>query len=110
MQIEASGSESFIEEFRLHLHDQLEKNGFVKGPRFGQHETYMKRDQILSLEISEESEGRECTFHVESEQNINELPKMWDSALIEYGKELIKRVESFAQDPRFVKEALKSLY
>ena len=110
MQIEIQGSQCFLEEFRLCFHDQLESNGYLKGPKVGQHETYMKRDVILSIEISEESEGRECCFHVESEQNINELPKMWDNALVEYAKQMMNRVEKNAHDMAFVKAALKSLF
>jgi hypothetical protein len=109
MQIDVHGPDSFLEELRLNFHDQLEKNGYVKGPKVGQHETYMKKDVILSLEISEESEGHECTLHVESEQNISDLPKMWDNAVIEYAKGLISRVKGIAQDSQLVKEALKSL-
>jgi hypothetical protein len=109
MQIEVHGPECFLEEFRLNFHDQLEKNGYLKGPKVGQHETYMKGDLILSLEISEESEGRLCCFHVESEQNISELPEMWDKALVEYTKQAIDRVEKSAQDSTAVKKALKLL-
>jgi hypothetical protein len=110
MQIEVHGPESFLEEFRLNFHDQLEKNGYLKGPKVGQHETYMKGDFILSIEISEESEGRHCCFHVESEQNIPELRQIWDNALIEYAKQTIDRLEKTAQDPTSVKNALKSLF
>jgi hypothetical protein len=110
MQIEVHGPESFLEEFRLNFHDQLEKNGYLKGPKVGQHETYMKGDLILSLEISEESEGRNCCLHVESEQNISELPEMWDQALVEYAKQAIDRVEKNAQDSTSVKNTLKSLF
>ncbi|HEY7161739.1 MAG TPA: hypothetical protein VH815_10795 [Acidobacteriota bacterium] len=109
MQIEVHGSDSFLEEFRLNFHDQLQKNGYLKGPKVGNHETYMKGDVILSIEISEESEGRECCFHVESEQDISELPQMWDNALVEYAKQMIDRVEKNAQDPSSVKKTLKSL-
>jgi hypothetical protein len=109
MQIEVHGPESFLEDLRLNLHDQLEKNGYLKGPKVGSHETYMKGDLILSLEITEESEGRHCCFHVESEQNISELPEMWDNALIEYAKQAIDRAEKNAQDPASVKAALKLL-
>jgi len=109
MQIEVHGSESFLEEFRLNFHDQLEKNGYLKGPKVGQHETYMKGDVILSVEISEESEGRECCFHVESEQNASELLQIWDNALVEYATQVIDRVEKNAQDPASVKKALKLL-
>lgn len=109
MQIEVHGSESFLEEFRLNFHDQLQKSGYLKGPKVGPHETYMKGDVILSVEISEESEGRECCLHVESEQDIIELPKMWDNALIEYAKQMIERVEKNAQNQASVKKTLKSL-
>ena len=110
MQIEVHGPDSFLQEFRLNFHDQLEKNGYLKGPKVGQHETYMKGDVILSIEISEESEGRECCLHVESEQSISELPKMWDNALVEYAKQLLDRLEKNAQDSTSVKKALKSLF
>jgi len=109
MQIEIHGPESFLEDLRLNFHDQLEKNGFHKGPKVGQHETYTKGDLILSLEISEESDRRHCCFHVESEQNISELPEMWDKALVEYVKQAIDRVEKTAQDSTSVKKALKLL-
>ena len=109
MQIEVHGPESFLEEFRLNFHDQLEKNGYLKGPKVGQHETYMKGDVILSVEISEESEGRECCLHVESEQNIHELSEMWDNALVEYAIQMIGRVEKIAQDPASVKKTVKLL-
>src|SRR5262245_16801999 len=109
MQIEVHGPESFLEDLRLNFHDQLEKIGFKKGPKVGQHDNYMKGDLILSLEISEESEGRPCCFHVESEQNNTELAEMWDKALVEYAKQAIDRVEKTAQDPAFVKKALKLL-
>lgn len=104
MQIEVHGPEPFLEELRLNLHDQLEKNGYLKGPKVGQHETYVKGDLILSLEISEESEGRPCCLHVESEQNIGELPTIWDNALVEYAKQAIDRVEKNAQDPVSMKK------
>lgn len=110
MQIEAHGPESFLEEFRLNFQDQLLKNGYLKGPKVGQHETYMKRDLILSLEISEESEGRPCCLHVESEQDITELPEIWDKALVEYAKQMMDRVEKNAQDSASLKNALKSLF
>ena len=109
MQIEVHGPESFLEDLRLNFHDQLKKNGYFRGPKVGQHETYVKGNLILSLEISEESEGRHCCFHVESEQNISELPEMWDKALVEYAKQTIDRVEKNAQNPATVKKALKSL-
>jgi hypothetical protein len=109
MQIEVHGSESFLEELRLYFHDQLEKSGYLKGPKVGQHETYTKGDVILSLEISEEAEGRDCCLHVESEQSISELPVIWDNALLEYAKQVIDRVEKNAQDPTSLKKSLKSL-
>lgn len=114
MQIEVHGLESFLEEFRLHLRDKLEKNGYVKGPKIGyietgHMETYTKRDVILSLQISEESEGRECSLHIESEQDVPELEKIWDNALVAYGKELIGRLEGIAQDSEYVRKGLKSV-
>jgi hypothetical protein len=109
MQIEVQGPDSFLKEFRLNFHDQLQKSGYLKGPKVGQQETYLKGDVILSVEISEESEGRECCFHVESEQNISELPQIWDNALVEYAKQVIDRVEKNAQDQASVKNSLKSL-
>ncbi len=109
MQIEVRGPDAFLEEFRLHLHDQLEKNGYVKGPKVGSMETYTKGDSILSLQISEESEGRECRLHLESEQEVPELAKIWDNALIAYGKELIGRLDGMAQGSEYVKKGLKSV-
>lgn len=109
MQIDVRAPESFLEDLRLNFRDQLQKNGYVKGPKVGRRETFVKDDVILSLQIIGESEGRECTLHVESEQNISELPKMWDNALVEYAKQLIERMEKNAQDPTAVKNALRLL-
>ncbi len=111
MQINVRGPESFLEEFRLRLEDELEKNGYQKGPKVGyvesgHMETYLKGETILSLQ-TQESDSGEASLHLESEEEIANIKEMWDTAVIKYGKELIQRVQAIAQNPSLIEKELK---
>ena len=111
LQIEVRGPESFLEEFRLRLEDELEKNGYIKGPKVGylesgHMETYLKGEIILSLQ-TEESDSGEALLHLESEQEIADMKEIWDRAVVKYGHELIQRLREIAQNPTSIEKELK---
>lgn len=112
MQIDVHAPEYFLEEFRLHLQDQFAKQGWTQGPKVGSidrgHMTnFLKGESIVSLEISEESEGHDPTLHLESEVEIPELDEIWDRAIVVFGKELFSRLTSIARNKDKVTQELK---
>jgi hypothetical protein len=111
LQIEIRCPESFLEEFRLHLEDEFEKNGYLKGPKVAYKdashmETYVKGEIIVSLQIQESDSG-ESALNLESEEEIADMKEIWDSAVIKYGKVLIQRLCDIAQNASFVEKELK---
>jgi hypothetical protein len=112
MQIEVRSPEAFLEEFRLCLQDQLEKDGWSRGPKVGAVDrgsvvNYIKESSIISIEISEEAEGRDSRLHLESEEELPEVNGIWDRAVIEYGRLLLKRLDDIAQNKEAVTRDLK---
>lgn len=111
MQIDISGPERLLEDLRLYLGDLLEQKGYSKGPKLlsmgaGMMVDYLKDDIIVSIEISEEAEGQECRLHVECEQDIPGFDEIWDTALVNYGKDIIVRLRSYAKDKKKVEQEL----
>jgi hypothetical protein len=111
LQIEVRSPESFLEEFRLHLEDEFEKNGYMKGPKVdhiesGYMETYVKGEIIVSLQIKDSDSGQSA-LHLESEQDVADMNEIWDRAVIKYGKNLIERLRNIAQNASFVEKELK---
>jgi hypothetical protein len=111
LQIEVRCPESFLEEFRLHLEDEFEKSGYMKGPKVGyiesgHMETYVKGGIIVSLLIKDSDSG-ESVLNLESEQEVADMKEIWDRAVIKYGKDLIERLRNIAQNASFVEKELK---
>ena len=111
MQIEVHGPQQVMEQIRLMFQDQMEKAGYEEGPKFTSRDTgvlinYTKGDLIVSIQVTEESETKDSTLRVEAEQEIPEIYELWDTALIQFGKDQIRHLYDFAIDKNKVKEAL----
>jgi hypothetical protein len=111
MRIEIEGPQGILEEFRLYLQDQLLKEGFIQGPKIDSVETglmieYLRGDQIVSVEISSEVEGKSSRMHLEANKNIPSLSDIWDDSLITYGKQSVHRLLAYAQNKDKVKKGL----
>jgi hypothetical protein len=111
MQIEIEGPQGILEEFRLYLHDEFLKTGFVQGPKMDRIQTglmieYLKNGEIVSLEISSEREGKNSQMHLEANKQIPEIVEIWDEAVIRYAKQSLHRILQFAQNKEKVKKAL----
>lgn len=111
MRIEIEGPQGILEEFRLYLQDQLLKEGFIQGPKIDSVETglmieYLRGDQIVSVEISSEVEGKSSKMQLEANKNLPALNDIWDDALISYGKQSLHRLWSYARNKDKVKKGL----
>jgi hypothetical protein len=114
MEIEITAPKEILEEFRFHLHDQLLAAGFTQGPKIDSVESgiiieYLKGNQIVSLEIQSELEGKNSIMHVEANQEIPELKELWDQAVLSYGKVNMERLLEFALDKNKVRKELKGI-
>jgi len=109
MQIEVRGPEAILDQIRLYMQDQLEKNGFRKGMKVGFSESvmadYVKEDLIVCVELKQEAETG--LLRVEAEQDIPELNQMWDAALVSYGREILEYLRSFARDQSKVSQEIR---
>jgi hypothetical protein len=113
MQIEVSGPQDWLEQFRMVLGDQLERHGYKAGPRLGRIQsgavaTFVKDDVIISVQVSEESESGDALLRMESEGEIPHADEIWDDAVIALGSEWIARLSSMARDSKKVEQALKN--
>jgi len=110
--IEIHGSEQRMDDIRLAFQDQLEKAGFEEVSKFGSMDTgvlisYIKQDFIVSIQVTGESELNDSKLRVETEQEMDEIRLLWDSALIVYAIEVLKQIKSFAQDVNRVDQGIK---
>lgn len=113
MQLEAAGPEGILEILRLHMEDQLSRNGFAKGPKYSSMDAgvlidYIRGDQIVGLRLSQGAEGADAHFIVESELELPELRNIWDDALVSMGKDLLQKLATFAQDRKKVETQLRN--
>lgn len=111
MQIEIEGPEFILEEFRLHLNDQLLKSGFVQGPKIDRVDSgliieYLRGGEIVTIEISSEREGENSKMHLDANKNIPALNDIWDDALVSYGKQSLHHLLSYARNKDKVKKSL----
>ena len=109
MQIEVRGPEAILDQIRLYMQDQLEKNGFRKGMKVGFSESvmtdYVKEDLIVCVELKQEAET--VLLRVESEQDIPDLNQMWDAALVNYGVEVLEYLRNFAFDKERINREIR---
>ena len=112
LQIEVKGHAELLEQVRLRLQDQLEKRGFLEGPKVGSMDSgamidYLKDGSIISIHLTEESDAGEAVLRIESEKDIPELNDAWDEALVQYGTEVASKLKSYAVDKDRVERGLK---
>jgi len=114
MLIEAIGRQTILEQLRLHLEDQLARNGYSEGPKYSSMDRgvlidYVKGDVIVSIRLAEESDsGAAGQLTIESELELPELARIWDDALIAMGKDVVEQLKNFAQDNSRVERELRS--
>jgi hypothetical protein len=90
-----------LEEFRSFLCDQLIRARFTEGPKVSSMESgssvsYTKKDLIVSIQIGRGDDQGNCLMYMECERKVPELDEIWDQAIINYGKELMKRLRKFS--------------
>jgi hypothetical protein len=112
VQIEIHGREAMLEQIRLRLQDELERNGYKEGPKVSSMDAgvlidYLKGDLIVSIQVTLESEAGESILHVECEQEVPELEKIWDTALIHYGREVLEHLRNWSLDKDRINRELK---